>query len=1071
MAVALLATSRAGFAQTTLQILHASDFEASVSAINDAPNFAAVVDALEEEYLNTLILSSGDNILPSPFSLSGEDPSLVQPLKNSYIEYYGVNFANNDLRAGIARPDITLMNLIGIEASCLGNHEFDLGTSELRNIIAGQNSGNNIRWFGAQFPYLSANLNFSGDANLSNIFESGVQPNTFFSSNPSMTASAIAATKKIASSTIIEKNGERFGIIGVTTPILASISSPGATTVQNPGAGTDDMAALAGILQPVIDGLRFGENIDKIILLAHLQQLALEKQLATLLNGVDIIIAGGSHTLMADPTDRLRSGDTAQEGYPFWTVGADGGTTVILNTTSEYRYVGRLVIDFDTSGDLIPASLNPEISGAYATDNQGVADVWGTYEAAFVAGSKGTRVKSITDAIAGVISSKDANIFGRSDVYLQGLRNFVRTEETNLGNISADANLWWARQSFPQTTISIKNGGGIRSAMGSVLAVGDEVTFLPPSANPLVGKEAGQISQLDIENSLRFNNGLSVLDLSAADLKLILEHAVAQTVPGATPGRFPQISGIRFAFNPNLPVNNRVVTAAIVDEFGLVSDVLVNNGSVVGDPLRAYKIVTLNFLASGGDGYPFPALGENRVDLVVPNTPRTGQGTFADNGSEQDAFAEYLAAFHFDTPYVLPETPASKDQRIQNLSLRGNCVTTAPVVSILATDGDCPTGNIGSAIASGTGGSAPYSFSWSNGSSSSNATNLTAGIHFVTVTDAAGCSTTQTTTIEGLCPDQICIDLLTDAFAGETFAASNGGVITGIVEQSGLEAGNLSLPVSPGNDNIGEPVVFTSRNSETQTQIGLAAVNGGSRKATLTRIGNAGAGSSAAIREGIEVINAPMSRSRLVVEYGGNGADQLNLDLTGLGEFVLRELDITSGGGLSLVQFRLTLTSGAGTSGAVTRTFSRLACCDGNVEFGFNASVYNSINFADIDRIVLEATTINPGLKWKATRLCARVANDIRSEEESIDWPMDLTEQDLFLYPNPNPGDQLMIGGNPERIERISLYDLNGRLVMEESRVNESRLVNIQHLNSGLYLVLIEADGEVYQEKLIISHR
>jgi hypothetical protein len=84
---------------------------------------------------------------------------------------------------------------------------------------------------------------------------------------------------------------------------------------------------------------------------------------------------------------------------------------------------------------------------------------------------------------------------------------------------------------------------------------------------------------------------------------------------------------------------------------------------------------------------------------------------------------------------------------------------------------------------------------------------------------------------------------------------------------------------------------------------------------------------------------------------------------------------------------------------------------------------------------------------------------------------MDLTEQDLFLYPNPNPGDQLMIGGNPERIERISLYDLNGRLVMEESRVNESRLVNIQHLNSGLYLVLIEADGEVYQEKLIISHR
>ncbi|MBL7942922.1 MAG: hypothetical protein JNM00_09155, partial [Flavobacteriales bacterium] len=242
--------SSAAFAQWTLQILHASDFEGGLSASTDAPNFAAIVDALEETYPNSITLASGDNWIPSPFSLSGEDPALVQPLKDTYISYYGSNFANNDLRAGIARPDISIMNFIGVEASVLGNHEFDLGTSELRNMIAGQNSGANIRWFGAQFPYLSSNLDFSADANLSNIYEATVQNDGFYHSNPTMTAAQIAAVKKLAPYTIIEENGELIGIVGVTTPILAAISSPGATTVMNPGAGTDDMSLLATLVQP-----------------------------------------------------------------------------------------------------------------------------------------------------------------------------------------------------------------------------------------------------------------------------------------------------------------------------------------------------------------------------------------------------------------------------------------------------------------------------------------------------------------------------------------------------------------------------------------------------------------------------------------------------------------------------------------------------------------------------------------------------------------------------------------------------------------------------------------------------
>jgi 2',3'-cyclic-nucleotide 2'-phosphodiesterase (5'-nucleotidase family) len=671
----------------TLQLLHASDFEAASSAVVDAPRFAALVDAFDSTYPNTLIVSSGDNILPSPFSLSGEDPSLVTPLKNAYISYYGSNFANNDLRAGIARPDISIMNFIGVEASVLGNHEFDFGTPELRNIIAGLNSGAAIRWFGAQFPYLSSNLNFSGDVNLSNIFTPTRQQPSFFKSNPTMTAAAIAATPKLAPSCFVVKGGQKIGIVGVTTPILAAISSPGATTIKNPGAGTENMALLATIVQPYIDSLRNNEGIEKIILLAHLQQLSNEKVLATYLNGVDIIVAGGSHTLMADATDRLRAGDVAAETYPYLTVGADGFPIAIVNTAAEYTYLGRLVVDFDCDNHIIPSSINPAISGAYVTDSIGVVDAWGSYAAAFTPGSKASLVKSLCDAVGSVISAKDGDIYGKTSVYLEGRRNFVRTEETNLGNISADANLWLGKFYDNTVSISIKNGGGIRSSIGYINAVGNQVTLSPPAANPSAGKLEGDISRLDIENSLRFNNLLSTLTLTAANLRTILEHGVAASGPGQTQGRFPQISGVKFSYNETLPAGSRILNAVITDAAGNTIDSLIVNGALHGNPSRTFRVITLNFLAGGGDGYPFNTLGTGRVDLNTLPVSGPNNATFSIPGSEQDAFAEYTKNFFSVNPYNKAETPASADIRIQELNDRIDCVyPTTSTTTVAACD-------------------------------------------------------------------------------------------------------------------------------------------------------------------------------------------------------------------------------------------------------------------------------------------------------------------------------------------------------------------------------------------------
>jgi hypothetical protein len=226
------------------------------------------------------------------------------------------------------------------------------------------------------------------------------------------------------------------------------------------------------------------------------------------------------------------------------------------------------------------------------------------------------------------------------------------------------------------TVVSIKNGGGIRAAIGEVVQVSDDVyEFLPPQANPLSGKMEGEISQLDIENSMRFNNALSLLTLTAEGLKAVLEHGVAAWTPGATPGQFAQVGGVRFSFDPSLAAGSRVRSAVIIDEQDMQTDILVEDGNVVGDPEREFRVVTLSFLATGGDSYPFPAFASDIVNLqgsVPQEVIDAGVADFTAAGTEQDAFAEYAAEFFSNSPFNVEDTPASEDTRIQNLSLRSD---------------------------------------------------------------------------------------------------------------------------------------------------------------------------------------------------------------------------------------------------------------------------------------------------------------------------------------------------------------------------------------------------------------
>ncbi len=649
-----------------LQILHAADQEGSIPAIEDAVNFSAVMNALEDDFDNTLKLSSGDIYIPGPFF-------------NASDAVYG--------EAGIG--DILINNALGFQAIAFGNHEFDLGTGTLADLIAanteitGPGIGND-GFLGTQFPYLSTNLDFGPDENLAVFVVADgetPQPNT------------------IAGSVVIEVGGEQIGIVGATTPTLPVISSPGNVVVTP--SDSDDIVALAEIIQETVDEL-IAADINKVILLAHMQQISIEEELAGLLEGVDVIIAAGSNTLLATEDDILREGDTRERQYPLEFTSASNEPVLVVNTDGNYRYVGRLIADFDENG--IITSFNEDLSGAYATDDAGVDRAFG--EDVNPEDEANPTVVAVTNAINENISDRDGNIFGSTDVFLNGTRGIVRTEETNLGNLTADANLFIAQEYDSDVVVSFKNGGSIRDNIGQSFippgGTSDDLVQLPPAENPFVGKEEGQISQLDIENTLRFNNDLSLITLTAEELKQIIEHGVAGTADGATPGQFPQVGGVAFSFDAtqqpiefSTEVNQdgqnvitgietdgeRVRSLAIKDENGAIADVIVRNGEIVGDPDREIRLVTLGFLAGGGDGYPFELFGENRVDLVNEDLPAgaTNNANFTDNGSEQDALAEFLSVnfpANGNPSLTRRDVPPERDQRIQNLSAGQDTVLT-----------------------------------------------------------------------------------------------------------------------------------------------------------------------------------------------------------------------------------------------------------------------------------------------------------------------------------------------------------------------------------------------------------
>ena len=131
----------------TLQLLHLSDGEAGTLAPQTAPYLAALIDRFEDQYVHSITLAGGDTFLPGPFLAAGTDPAVV-PILNL--------LTGSSIGAAGAAPgvvDTAIHNLLGVEASGIGNHEWDLGSNVYLSTIAPGGG-----WVGANYASLSANL-------------------------------------------------------------------------------------------------------------------------------------------------------------------------------------------------------------------------------------------------------------------------------------------------------------------------------------------------------------------------------------------------------------------------------------------------------------------------------------------------------------------------------------------------------------------------------------------------------------------------------------------------------------------------------------------------------------------------------------------------------------------------------------------------------------------------------------------------------------------------------------------------------------------------------------------------
>lgn len=286
---------------------------------------------------------------------------------------------------------------------------------------------------------------------------------------------------------------------------------------------------------------RAGPDVDFLGVCETARRIVPEMRAA----GAQVIIAI-THLSMREDKEVARCApvDVIIGGHEHTRLESLSGRTPIFKMTSDAREMGRIILNIKASSgtlesidwDVIPVNSDIAPDPSFA---------------------------AVAEKYKGILAELGERV-GRSEVELDARSEANRTRETNIGDFVADA--------FRKATgadVALVNGGSIR-------------------ADDLI--RAGELTKRDVLGILPFANPVVKMEITGATLRAALEHGVSRSAEDKEPGRFPQVSGLRFTFDVTRPAGSRVTEVTV-------------NGQPLADK-KTYTLATSTFLAvDGGDGY------------------------------------------------------------------------------------------------------------------------------------------------------------------------------------------------------------------------------------------------------------------------------------------------------------------------------------------------------------------------------------------------------------------------------------------------------------------------------------
>ena len=174
---------------------------------------------------------------------------------------------------------------------------------------------------------------------------------------------------------------------------------------------------------------------------------------------------------------------------------------------------------FDDDGNVVEAVGEPLIMDNTVTEDQAALD----------------RIAELAVPLEEIRNKVVANA---ADA-IEGDRAVCRVQECEMGNLVADAML--ARVADQGAQIAIANSGGLRASI-----------------------DPGEVTMGEVLTVLPFQNTLSTFEISGQTVIDALENGVSQVEE--VKGRFPQVAGLTFTWDPSVAPNEGRITEVMVAE-------------------------------------------------------------------------------------------------------------------------------------------------------------------------------------------------------------------------------------------------------------------------------------------------------------------------------------------------------------------------------------------------------------------------------------------------------------------------------------------------------------------------